>query len=304
MEVQEIAEDTNLYSELGLDSLMALELLLFLEREMGITIPDEQVTRYETVGDVLDDLRRLSLAGEQTASEERVQVRSVLPYEERPASDRIALSTSLAAMKGLFRTYFDLEVENASQIPETGAYIVAANHASHLDTAAVLSAMNIAHGSETARRLHVIGASDYFFDSQVKGWLFSTLLNVVPIEREEVSLAGLRRIRSILTRGEPVLLFPEGTRSRSGSLQEFRPGVGLIAFEVGVPILPVFIEGAYTALPAGKFLPRRAKIKIRFGELIQSDNYRGRQEVERTRDEIYREIAHDVKTAVRNLSSR
>jgi long-chain acyl-CoA synthetase len=180
---------------------------------------------------------------------------------------------------------------------------MAANHSSHLDTAAIISALSTALGKRRAQQLHVVGAQDYFFNSPLRSWVFSNCLNVVPIERDEVSLSGLRRIRSILAAGQPVLIFPEGTRSRDGSLQGFRPGIGLIAYEMRVPIIPAHLSGTYAALPPGRTLPRRTQITVAFGSPILIEDY-GRDEAEGPNDEIYRRITSDVRAAVELLGEK
>jgi long-chain acyl-CoA synthetase len=302
-EPDEIGEGTHLYSDLGLDSLMALELLLFVESRFQIVIPDEKVAHFETVGDVLDELRRTGMKEEVASKEPLDSVRSSLPYVDRPFSDRWVMSASFSAMKALFRGYFGVSLRNQERLPSQGAYIIAANHASHLDTAAIITALTLALGKENAQKLHVIGARDYFFDSPVKSWLFSTCLNVLPIERDEISLAGLRKIRSILSRGEPILIFPEGTRSRTGELQSFKPGIGLIAYDTRAPILPAFVEGTHAALPPGKTLPRRNRITITFGPPIRMETYSAAGD-NGPKDEIYRRITTDVRKAIEALGSR
>jgi long-chain acyl-CoA synthetase len=301
VEVTEIADDTHLYTDLGLDSLMAVELLLFLEREFGLLCADEHAAAFQTVGDVVDELRKCDLREEaEIARTNGERIRSALPLAERPRSDRALMGASFSMMKGLFKAYFDLKLKNPEVLPQQGAYILAANHASHLDTAAMISALSVSLGVERAQRLHVIGARDYFFNSPFKSWLFSTCLNVVPIERDEISLTGLRQLTSILAGGEPILIFPEGTRSRDGALQEFRPGIGLVAWEQQTTIVPAFISGTYEAMPAGRSLPRKHRVEVRFGSPIEM---RGYTELsgEITRDELYRKIAGDVREAVRRL---
>lgn len=302
LEVEEIGEDTNLYSDLGLDSLMAVELLLFLEREFGVTVSDDRVSGFQTVGDVLDELRKRGVtSGKAGTGPASAQDRSLVVKPQRVV-DRALLGASFSTLKSFFRAYFDLTLAGQEFIPKDGAYIIAANHASHLDTAAVVASLSIALGVKKATRLHVIGARDYFFNSPFKSWFFSSCLNVVPIERDEISLNGLRQVGAILGGGEPVLIFPEGTRSRSGELQEFKPGIGLIALEVGVPILPAFIEGTYAALPAGKAVPRRSQVKVRFGEPITPEAYR--ESADGVLDENYRRIAEDTRRAVETLGKR
>lgn len=302
LEPGEITEETNLYSDLGLDSLMAVELLLFLERDMKIIVTDEKVANFQTVGDVLDELRRQRTDGgsdQEQRSELRTE-RSALPLSLRPGFDRAVMRGSFASLRTLFKTLYSLKVRNSGVLPKDRPYIIAANHTSHLDTPAVLAAVSLALGSKEARKLHVIGARDYFFDSPLKSWLFSTCLNVVPIDREEISLSGLRMISSILENGESVLIFPEGTRTRTGQLQDFKPGIGLIALEFGAPVIPAFIEGAYEAFPPGKAVPTKGKIEVRFGEPIHASAFGSSGETAE-RDELYRRIAAEVRDAVKAL---
>ena len=301
LEEEEITEDSHLYTDLGLDSLMALELLLAMEQKFGIVIPDENAAGLQTVKDVLDEVKRIDLQPDKKASAK--QHRSSLSLKERPLRDRAILRMSFLALKNFSRTYFDLKLENEKGIPESGAYIIAANHASHLDTIAMISALTQALGVRKSRRLHIIGARDYFFEGIFKSWFFSTCMNVVPIERDELSLDGLRRLSSILASGEPILIFPEGTRSMSGEIQEFKAGVGLVAWEQKVPILPVYLKGTYEAMPKGKSLPKRSPIKVVFGDMMQMRSYE-KVAATSTKDSLYRHITAEVKDAVEELKKR
>ena len=303
VEIDEITEETNLYTDLGLDSLMAVELLLFIERRFGLTVADERIAGFQTVGDVLEELRRRGLGVPSTQASHSRGYRSGLSYPDRPVVDRAVMRASFAALRELFTRYFQLTITNEEAVPKSGPYLIAANHSSHLDSGAVISALGLALGIKNAQRIHVIGARDYFFDSSLKGWIFSTCLNVVPIERDEIGLSGLRMVGSILSQGEPVLIFPEGTRSRSGNLQEFKPGVGLIAWEYQTPVVPAYISGAFKALPSGQTLPKRHPIEVRFGDPVSVEDYR---ELARTAspDEVYRKIASDLRSAIVQLAQK
>jgi long-chain acyl-CoA synthetase len=297
----DIQRESRLYQDLGLDSLQAIELLLFLDHQLGVTLDDETAARVQTVGQLLDEVR------ERTARPELPRrtaptVRSALPHHERPALDRALFGSFRLGLKALYRGYFDLEVRNAERIPASPPYIVAANHSSHLDAPAIMAAIEHARGPEAARRLHVLGARDYFFDTALKRWFFSTFLNVVPIEREETSLAGLKMVKRILSSGESALIFPEGTRSRTGEIDAFKPGLGLLARELEVPIVPVRIEGTHPALPVGKVVPRRGKIVVTFGEPLTMEAYRG--DGAPPREELYRRIAADVRETIVGLGRK
>lgn len=297
----ELDLDAHLYSELGFDSLTAIELLLFLEHEIGVSLPDERAAAIETVGELLEEVESRK-ALEATRPSERRLVRSTLPFGKRTPLDRFLFGCTLSSLQTLYRTYFRLLPANGQAVPSGRPYILAANHSSHLDIGAVLSAVKTALGTGEARRLHTVGARDYFFDTPLKSWFFSSFLNVFPIEREETSLAGLKMVRSILSTGESVLIFPEGTRSRSGRVNSFKPGLGLIALELDIPIVPVCIQGTYESMPAGRFFPRRRTVRVHFGPPVWMDSYR-LNGVERPA-EIYRRIASDVQERVAEISAR
>jgi long-chain acyl-CoA synthetase len=300
--LEEISPTTHLYEDLGLDSLRAIELFLFVEHAIGETLDDEAAAEVETVEQLLAIVAPEKRAPKKLiAAQPEPALRSTLPYPERKAVDRWLLGSAGRGLEALYTSYFDLELVHTERLPRKRPYLLAANHSSHLDAPAVLSAVRLAHGPEAARSIHVLGARDYFFDTTLKGWFFSTFLNVVPIEREETSLAGLRTVKSILTSGESALIFPEGTRSRSGEIQPFKPGLGLIAWELRTPIVPVYISGTHDALPVGRNLPRRQRLRIEFGHPITMDAYE-KAEHRIPTNRLYREIAADVRNTIMSMS--
>ena len=290
---------TDLYADLGLDSLQAIELLLFAEESLGVSIPDDEAGQLTKVGELFDAARALEEAGEGERVAE-VGPSSTLSLQEKRGLDRALLRCSFGTARAVLNSWFGLHVTNGEAVPIGRPYILAANHSSHLDTGAVVAALAHSKSLDEALRLHVLGARDYFFASRLQGWLVSKLLNVVPIERHENSLASLKLVRGILSAGEPILIYPEGTRSRTGELQEFKAGLGLIAWEMQVPVIPVAIAGTHAALPAGRSWPSRSPIQVVFGEPVAMEQYRAHLE-EPSRDELYRRIARDVQAQVRGL---
>jgi long-chain acyl-CoA synthetase len=195
------------------------------------------------------------------------------------------------------RAWFGFEVCGIEHLP-AGAFIVAANHCSHLDTGAVVTAFGD-RGSE----LSIMGARDYFFNRRLKGWFFHTFLSVVPFDRTENMIKGLRQARAVLLSGRPVLIFPEGTRSLTGELQPFKAGIGLLALELGLPVVPCCIAGTHAALPKGRAWPRRTKIRVSFAPPITMEDYRALYpQVDRR--ELYRRVADDVRSAVELLRGK
>jgi long-chain acyl-CoA synthetase len=216
------------------------------------------------------------------------------PWLYAGSGKRLLRNVTRRLMRLYAWTWFGFEVRGREHLP-SGAFIVAANHCSHLDTGAVVTAFGPRGGE-----LFVMGARDYFFDRRAKGWFFHTFLNVVPFERTENMIKGLRLAQSVLRAGRPVLIFPEGTRSLDGTLHSFKPGIGLLGVELGVPIVPCFIEGTHAALPKGRRFPRSSKIRVTFGKPVTMDAYRA-EHARYERRELYRRAAEDVRSAVEQL---
>jgi 1-acyl-sn-glycerol-3-phosphate acyltransferase len=148
--------------------------------------------------------------------------------------------------------------------------------------------------------VHVLGARDYFFDRPLKAWLFRHLLNVVPFDREKNFVEGLRTCRAVLRPGQPVLIFPEGTRSQSGRLQPFKVGLGILALELGTPVVPARIRGTFESFPKGARLPRPERVEIAFGEPVEVAPFLARRGQAATYD-LYREYVSEVRQRVERL---
>ncbi len=142
-----------------------------------------------------------------------------------------------------------------------GPAIICPSHASHFDC----SALRLALGPAQRNRLAPAVAADYFATNRVR-WFFAAWLGSFPFNRTgrggAESFAFAERL---LAGGWSILLFPEGTRSRSGEIGSFRPGIGLLAIRTGRQVLPVRIVGTGAVLPPGARLPRRAHTEVRFG---------------------------------------
>lgn len=189
-------------------------------------------------------------------------------YTSRHPIARIGLPSRL--FLAFVRFYCRLEVEGVEHVPQTGAFMLASNHASHADTAVIFAALPRA----LRRRVVAAAAQDYFFDKGFRQFFSRVLFNTIPVPRT-ISAASdpLRHVVRALREGYGVVIYPEGTRSRTGELGPFRSGIGRLAAEFpGVPIVPVWLDGTAKVLPKSGFpLPRPVKVKIRFGEPLKSE---------------------------------
>lgn len=161
------------------------------------------------------------------------------------------------------RLYFRPHVKGAEHIPLEGAFILAANHASHVDTAVIFSTLP----PSLRQRTVAAAARDYFFEG---GWQQSTariLFNAIPVDRDTVKGEDpLRHVIRALDEGYGVVIYPEGTRSMTGQIGPFRRGIGrLIAAFPDVPVIPLRVSGTARAMPKGAAAPRPLTVHVRFG---------------------------------------
>ena len=291
-----IRADSALDTDLGLDSMTRVELLLLLESKLGKQVPDELTARIRTVGDVIDVVNTLD-SQQATPDAEDTSLGSSIAAEhgklDSPPSHLAKLIRF--GIRTIFRRRFSLRCGGLEHIPSEVPYIIAANHSSHLDTPAIMTAL----GAES-RKLRPLSARDYFYNSRMKAWFVSQCLNALPFDRTDNSLQSLRVAQEALLRDENLLIYPEGTRSLNGELQPFKPGLGLLAYEANVPIVPAYVSGTYEALPKGKSLPRKSRIRVVFGEPV-APGFPEESATKANKRENYRNIADEVRRRIERL---
>ena len=159
------------------------------------------------------------------------------------------------------KCFHRFEVNGLGNVPPKGGFILACNHLSYLDPPAV--------GCRIPRNLHYFARDSLFFGPL---GLLITKLNSIPVNRDQLDLGTLRKVLNVLKGGEPVLVFPEGTRSPDGTLQKSQKGLGLLVHKSGVPVLPARLHGSFEILGKGKLFPRIGrKLYLNIGSPILSE---------------------------------
>lgn len=160
----------------------------------------------------------------------------------------------------LCKAYFRLRVEGLANIPREGGAVLAANHQSFIDI--------LIFGGCVPRHVAFV-ARDSLANWR---WLDYVMreCGTVLVRRGTSDRRALRQMADHLERGDMVAIYPEGTRTHDGSLQEFKGGALLAARMAGVPIVPCGIRGAFEAWPRGRTIPLPKKIGVRFGPAIDS----------------------------------
>ncbi len=149
-----------------------------------------------------------------------------------------------------------------------GPVVFAANHASHADTPLLLTCLP----SRFRHKLVVAAGADYFFDRRWKGHLSAFAINAIPIERVKISRRSAELPASLLADGWSLLIYPEGGRTADGWSQEHRGGAAYLATKIGVPVVPIYVEGTRRVLKKGVSIPMPASTTITFGRPIRASD--------------------------------
>ncbi|MFQ5461219.1 MAG: AMP-binding protein [Phycisphaerae bacterium] len=266
---KEIGRDAHLLLDLGVDSIGKIEVIGEIEAQFGLDIDDATAGKIARVSDLLAVIgdRKPIPGGKRDPSQWRKRLASE-SAAQRPTNGHlpaplVPVRWAVRGSVGLFmKTYVRVRAVGREHIPDSGAFILAPNHCSHLDSPAVLQAVS------GKRRVWVAGAQDYFFNTAVKRLLFGKILDTIAFDRQSDGVQGLRRCGDALRRGDGLLIFPEGTRSVSGELQPFKVGVSVLAMEHGAPIIPVRIDRTYELLPKGRRLVHPGVVTVTFGQPV------------------------------------
>jgi len=161
----------------------------------------------------------------------------------------------------LFSLLFHIRIVHRKRLPARGGALIVSNHQSYLDP--ILVAMG------TQRPLHPM-ARETLFRFRPFAMLIRSAY-AFPVRRASADLGAIREAMRRLKDGAAVLMFPEGTRTRDGSIAPLQAGLITIAGRAGVPIVPAVIEGAFEAWPRTCWLPRPHTIRVAYGEPLSAE---------------------------------
>ena len=160
--------------------------------------------------------------------------------------------------------WFRGEVAGTDNFPVDGPFLIASNHASHLDPPLV--------GCQVPRQMRFFARKSLWSNRVLAWWL--NQVETIPVERDSGDVGAIKRVLQALKENRAVVLFPEGTRTTDGHLQKPKAGVGLMACKTGVPVVPCRIYGSFQAFGKGSAIPRfGTSVTVVFGPPIPASDY-------------------------------
>ena len=261
-----IKAQTRLIEDLGLDSLALAELGERISVHGGRELTPEDLTEVRTVADV----QRLLSQG-QRRPRLPSYARFANPYTVTiPAPLRRLTERAVEqAQELVFSQWLRPRVLGRGNVPSNRNLLVIANHSSHFDFGLVGYALG-----PLGRELVVLAARDYFFNTPARRFFAANFTRLIPFDRERAQLDSLDDALSELLAGRSVLMFPEGTRSLDGEIQEFKSGAGYLALRSGCDVLPIHIRGTHEVLGKGRLIPRWSPVEVRIGRVIEAEELR------------------------------
>jgi len=187
--------------------------------------------------------------------------------------------------------YHRIAIHGKANLPRERAFVMVANHCSHLDALCLQAAI----GFDKIHRVFPAAAKDYFFSSLTRSAFSATFVNALPFDRKVNSAQSLALCKALLEKpGNILILFPEGTRSKTGEVQSFKTGIARLIVGTAIPVVPCYLAGCHEAFGKGKAWPRPRPISLWIGKPMSFEGM-GNSET------AIKDICHEIFVQVKAL---
>lgn len=306
---RDISLNDHLELDLGLDSLSRMEILLGIQQQLSLALTEEDALRFfmcNRVGDLLDELDRVvNDSAEYRAAvidwrnvlfeNPKEQERHKISFKPLNFLERVFSGFVLGWFKFLFKLCFHISVEGREKLPHHGPFILCANHNSYFDGLFIATTLPFSIAIQT----FFLGDSKFFDNKFLK--FFQKIARLIPIEFTHRMVDALKLCSYVLRHDKVLCYFPEGQRSIDGRVKEFRKGIGILIYELDVPVVPVYIEGAFHVWPRGRKWPRFGKVTVRFGQAVSAKDLAFKM-VEA--EDVYSRVSENLRENVLRLANQ
>ncbi|MBR6384663.1 MAG: AMP-binding protein [Ruminococcus sp.] len=262
----EVTPDMRLSEDLNIDSITMFEICSELQTMYGTDFMNRlgNVSTVKDLADIVNSSDNSEISGADDFDVNKYPL-------EKSDTDRVMLN----AFANISKKIYKFEVEGTENLSAGSQYIFCPNHESHLDGLWVISALK---GHIDCRNFSCLAKQEHLNNMLSRFML--RVLGGIPIDRSGNPAPALSRAIQVLKESDvQFLVHPEGTRTRTGVMGKFKKGVAELSIDSGIPLVPVFIKGAYQIFPADRLLPRfydfrehkQLPIKIVFGKPIMPD---------------------------------
>lgn len=279
-----IIPNAHLELDLGLDSLDTVELLSHIEGTFGVKIDEQTFVEYCTVEKLAEYVEKHS---NEMMNDTKMDWKEILSKDtegELPKSNGIGKIIKFI-LKPAFAFFVKVKKEGLENIEKNEPVIFAGNHQSFLDGFIVNQAVPNS----------VLDKTYYFADIKhfKKGYMkfMGENSNIIFVDINKNLVNSLQMLSKALRNGKNIVIFPEGTRTRDGKINNFKKFFAILSKELNIPIVPFVLDGAYEAYPPSSKYPKGGDVKVKFLEKI----YPADMSYEEITEKVYNTIKKELK---------
>lgn len=260
-----ISPDDHLEFDIALDSLGKISLIDFIERTFGVKIEEDKLLNFPSIRKMVEYIRenkvfhKFEMANWSEILKEKINLKLPKTWATQ--------TFLIKSYRNIFKIYFKFTSEGLENIPE-GPAIITPNHQSYFDglfVTAFLKKRIIRESYFYAKRKHIKNRFLNFMANKN---------NVIIMDINSDLKESIQKMAEVLKQQKKIIIFPEGTRSLTGELGDFKKTFAILSKELNVPVLPVAISGAYKALPTGSRFPKAGtKVHVKYLKPIYPEDY-------------------------------
>ncbi|MCX6220003.1 MAG: AMP-binding protein [Bacteroidia bacterium] len=259
----DVSPDDHLVFDIAMDSLGKMSLIDFIEQTFGIKIDEEQLLKFPSIGKIAEYIGANKLFHKEQSGDWSGNLKDDQQVELPRYS--FWLKFIVSSVRGFFGLFFKFKVKGIENIP-AGPCFIAPNHQTKLDAFLVLSCLDKNTLKDTysyAKKNHV--------KSRVRQSL-ARRTNIIVMDLTKDLKESIQKMAEVVKLGKKILIFPEGTRTTTGNIGDFKKTYAILSSELSIPIVPVAITGAYEAMSSGKKkIKSGSKIVVEFLPPVDPD---------------------------------
>jgi len=255
-----VSPDDHLEFDIALDSLGKLSLIDFIEKTFGVKIEEENLPKFPSVKSLVEHIKsnkrfhHEDVTNWAAALKEKVHVKLPKTWP--------TLAVIKNSARGFFSIYSLFRSEGVDNVPD-GPCIITPNHQSFFDGLYILAALKM----KTLKNSYFYAKKKHVNNGFLR--FMANTNNVIVMDVNKDLKESIQKLAEVLKKGKKIIIFPEGTRTKTGKPGEFKKTFAILSKELNIPVVPVAINGAYRAMPGKSVFPRPfSRIRVSFSQPI------------------------------------